>query len=70
MGTVFPLLARALAEGLHGLAYIDPGTGALVLQFLAAVALGAVYYFRKFIYKLKKWIPGIDAGEFDSGDSS
>lgn len=67
MGAFVPLLIGALADSLQGLLYIDPGTGALVLQFFAAVALGAAYYFRKFIYRLKKWIPGIDAGDFDSG---
>jgi hypothetical protein len=30
-------------------AYIDPGSGSILLQFLFASAVGAAIYFRKFI---------------------
>ncbi len=34
------------------LAYIDPGTGSMLLQLIIAGAVGAVAYFRKFIFGL------------------
>ena len=30
-------------------AYIDPGTGLLIWQLITSAALGALFYFRKFI---------------------
>jgi len=30
-------------------AYIDPGSGSIILQFLIATLVGAVFYFRRFI---------------------
>ena len=30
-------------------AYIDPGTGSIILQFLIATLIGATFYFRRFI---------------------
>ena len=32
--------------------YIDPGSGSMLLQFLIASAVGAVFYFRKFVSSL------------------
>ena len=32
-------------------AYIDPGSGSILLQFLIATIVGAAFYFRKFISK-------------------
>jgi hypothetical protein len=34
------------------LAYIDPGAGSMLLQVIIAGAVGAVAYFRKFIFGL------------------
>ena len=33
-------------------AYIDPGSGSILLQFLLASAVGAVFYFRRFVSSL------------------
>jgi len=30
-------------------AYIDPGSGSIILQFLIATLVGAAFYFRRFI---------------------
>ncbi len=30
-------------------AYIDPGSGSIILQFLIATLVGATFYFRRFI---------------------
>jgi NADH:ubiquinone oxidoreductase subunit 2 (subunit N) len=32
---------------MHLLAYVDPGAGALVWQFVVAAAVGAMFYIRK-----------------------
>jgi hypothetical protein len=34
-------------------AYIDPGVGTLIWQSIAAVALGSLYYVRRFFGKLR-----------------
>lgn len=34
-------------------AYVDPGTGVLLLQILAAIGVGIIFYFRKFISIIK-----------------
>jgi len=33
-------------------AYIDPGSGSILLQFLLASVVGAVFYFRRFVSSL------------------
>jgi len=33
-------------------AYIDPGSGSILLQFLIATLVGAAFYFRRFITTL------------------
>ena len=35
---------------LEFLAYIDPGTGSLILQALAAGALGIAFFFKRFVF--------------------
>ncbi|HLK18996.1 MAG TPA: hypothetical protein VKT81_08570 [Bryobacteraceae bacterium] len=44
--TILLLGRPLLAQG-----YVDPGSGALIWQILAAGFVGAVYVFRKFIVK-------------------
>lgn len=34
-------------------AYVDPGSGTLILQILAAAGVGALFYFRQFRDKIK-----------------
>ena len=36
-------------------AYVDPGTGAMILQIIAAVAAGAMFYFRELRDKIASW---------------
>jgi hypothetical protein len=36
------------------LAYTDPGSGALIWQLLVAAFAGALFYFRRFAFWLKK----------------
>ena len=40
------------------LAYIDPGSGSLILQALAAAVLGAGAYFRHYIARLFRRLTG------------
>jgi hypothetical protein len=40
------------------LAYIDPGTGAMLLQWLLAGVIGASFYFRRFVSKVLRRIIG------------
>lgn len=35
------------------LAYIDPGTGTMIWQSLTAVVIGASFYFRRILLKLR-----------------
>lgn len=35
-------------------AYLDPGTGSYLFQFVIAGALGGIYFFRGHIYKFKE----------------
>jgi hypothetical protein len=37
------------------LLYIDPGNGALLLQVLLAALTGALFYFRKFFLRFKRF---------------
>lgn len=37
-------------------AYIDPGTGSLIWQSIAAAFIGAMFYARRIVAKVKSWI--------------
>ncbi len=37
-------------------AYVDPGTGAMLLQMMAAVIAGALFYFRSFWKRVTGWL--------------
>ena len=43
------------------LAYIDPGSGMLILQMLMAAILGAVFYMRQKIGRAVAWFRGTPA---------
>jgi hypothetical protein len=45
--------------------YFDPGTGALIVQFLAAVVAGVVLFYKTLTYKIKSLF-GIKDKETDS----
>jgi len=36
------------------LAYIDPGSGALLWQTITAAALGTLFYIRRFMWKIRR----------------
>ncbi|MDD2673825.1 hypothetical protein [Flavobacterium psychrolimnae] len=44
--------------------YFDPGTGALIVQFLAAVVAGILLFYKTVVYKIKS-IFGIKGKEED-----
>ena len=37
-------------------AYIDPGSGSVILQFIIAALVGSAFYLRKFIYNVIRLI--------------
>lgn len=47
------IIQSIIKEGLFNnfivFAYIDPGSGSILLQFLIATLVGAAFYFRRFI---------------------
>ena len=47
-------------------AYVNPGSGTLILQMLAAAGVGAIFYFRQFRDKVKS----IFTGRSDTSDSN
>jgi hypothetical protein len=52
------------------LAYIDPGTGALLVQSLIAAVVGALVYFRQKVAGWFRWRRGAgDKGASDKGNT-
>ena len=67
--------AVALAATGPAAAYIDPGTGSMLLQVLGAGVAGAIFYFRELRIKLASFFrreapAAKDASEPSSGDPS
>jgi hypothetical protein len=50
--------------------YTDPGTGTLILQLLAAGAIGAVFYLRVFARRAKSFFTRKQETEAGADDSS
>ena len=60
---------------LPAFAYVDPGSGTLILQMLAAAGVGMIFYFRQFRDKVKSIFTGrsetpdsISAEKRDNGE--
>ena len=49
-------LNGVLARSAH--AYIDPGTGSMLVQVMGAVVAGAIFYFRESLLRIKGFFPG------------
>jgi hypothetical protein len=47
--TVLTLILIGVAIEQPAAAYTDPGSGALILQMIAAAAVGGLFYFRKLL---------------------
>lgn len=45
--------------------YFDPGTGALIVQFLAAIVAGILLFYRTVLHKIKSFF-GIKSKEEDN----
>lgn len=63
------LLAAALlllATPHLALAYVDPGTGAMLWQILAAGVLGAAFYFRKVLTRIRSIWAEIEPSESEA----
>jgi hypothetical protein len=50
-------------------AYVDPGTGAMLLQMMAAVFAGALFYFRSFWKRVATWFGGRPAEKNSAGET-
>ena len=50
--------------------YFDPGTGALIVQFLAAVVAGVLLFYRTIVHKIKAIFGVKDKEEDDFMDVS
>lgn len=56
-GVVIPVNAHA---------YLDPGTGALVLQLLAATVLGGLFFLKTFWHKVKSFLTALFGAKRDA----
>ncbi len=70
----YPSIAAALvlltAAATPAWAYVDPGTGAMLLQMMAAVFAGALFYFRSFWKRVAAWFgSGRQAQKNSTGDT-
>lgn len=65
-------LAIAVSAATPAAAYIDPGTGSMLLQVIGAGIAGAIFYFREIRIKLKSLFSrrGEDSVEDATGPSS
>jgi len=52
ISVLFTALAVTLASAGPAAAYIDPGTGSMLLQMIGAGIAGAIFYFRELRMKL------------------
>ena len=52
------LTAIGLFASSPAYAYVDPGSGTLILQLLAAAGVGAIFYFRQFRDKVMSLFSG------------
>jgi hypothetical protein len=53
--TVVAVGATFVATTADAHAYIDPGTGAMILQIIGAVVAGALFYFRQIRAMIAAW---------------
>ena len=58
-------IAVSIAATGPALAYIDPGTGSMLLQMMAAAVAGAIFYFRELRIKLMSFFTRRDASAAD-----
>ena len=49
---VAEIITLILSKPAH--AYIDPGTGALILQIIAGIGVGIMFYFRKIVHVFRR----------------
>jgi hypothetical protein len=52
-GGIVACVLLATMQDAH--AYVDPGTGAMILQIIGAVVAGALFYYRQLRDKISSW---------------
>ena len=50
-------------------AYVDPGTGAMILQIIGAVVAGALFYFRQLRQWISAWFSRLTSRSSEQGKS-
>ena len=56
--SIVPLVIVFLLVSAPAMAYVDPGSGSLIIQMLIAASVGAVFYFRQVRDKIKSILFG------------
>ena len=64
-----PLVIVILFSSSPALAYVDPGSGSLIIQMLVAGAVGVMFYFRQFREKVKSLFVRQSEKDVDEADS-
>ena len=67
LATLAAALTLALGAVAPADAYIDPGTGSMLLQMFAAGVAGAIFYFRELRIKLLSFFSRREAPAADDG---
>ncbi len=66
---IAPLAIAFLFVSSPAMAYVDPGSGSLIIQMLIAASVGAVFYFRQVRDKIKSILFGGGKAEAEPGSS-
>jgi hypothetical protein len=61
--------AGLLATALPAHAYVDPGTGSMLIQFAIASIAGALFFLRDLRYKIGAWFSRFGRGRQESASS-
>jgi hypothetical protein len=51
-------------------AYVDPGTGAMILQIIGAIVAGTLFYFRQLRAKVSEWFARLTGRERPKDDQA
>ena len=69
-GILYLAAIGLLASAVDAAAYLDPGTGSIVLQAVIGGAMAAAYFFRKHWQTLRSRLSGRPPTKDGDGDSS
>jgi hypothetical protein len=55
MKVVFLLIALVLLWANNAFAYLDPGTGSIIIQSIIALIIGALFTIKEYWSRIKSW---------------